>query len=224
MTHHAHSSPRRRRTGFAADRRGVAAVEFAMVLPIMLVMLFGVIEITSGVTAGRKLSMATRTLSDLVSRDDTIDNALLTTVFAVGGQMMAPHAPTQLAATISEIKLTKETDKDANGNDKKDKNGNLIYVIKSAIHWSKSATFDGAGTVTLANSAYTAGQSVTVPDALKVAGQYPIYLIRSNTSYRYVPMLGYVVPQAGITLTDETYTKPRQTDQRDCVLYGTATC
>jgi len=194
--------------GFAGDCRGVSAVEFAMVLPIMLVLLFGVIEITTGVAAKRKLTVATRTLSDLVSREDSADDSLLRTVFSVGGQVMAPHPTAPLTATISEIKVTKDP----------------ANRIAAEIHWSKAATFDAAGTVSLANSPVSAGTVVTVPDALQTAGHYPIYLIRSSTSYTYTPMLGYVVPKAGIVMSDETYTKPRQTNLHDCVLYGTAIC
>jgi Flp pilus assembly protein TadG len=207
MTHPTASSPRRL-AQFAADCRGIAAVEFAMALPIMLVLLFGVIEITAGVTAHGKLTMATRTLSDLISRDDTASDALLKTVFAVSGQVMAPHAPQPLTATISEIKIIKNPDNS----------------VTAAVHWSKALSFDGAGTATLSASALNAGDAVTVPAALKVAAQYPVYLIRSNASYTYVPTIGYVVAKAGITMTDETYTKPRQTNTRDCVLYGAATC
>ena len=56
----------RRATHFARrlvnDRRGVAAIEFAMIVPIMLVLFFGTVEFSSGIAAERKVSLMARTL------------------------------------------------------------------------------------------------------------------------------------------------------------------
>lgn len=193
---------------FVTDAGGVAAVEFAMALPIMLVLLFGVIEVTSGVVAKRRLTMATRTFSDLVSRGDRIDDPGLKTISAIGGQVMLPQAADPLKATISQIKVAK----DANNK------------ITTTIHWSKAVIFDSTGVAALTASSLKVGDTATVPGALQAASHYPFYLVKSETTYRYVPIFGYVVAKAGIELKDETYTKPRQTNVRDCVEYGTATC
>ncbi|MCG6203051.1 pilus assembly protein [Rhodopseudomonas sp. HC1] len=204
----ARSSSDRSFRRFAVDACGIAAVEFAMALPIMLVLLFGVIEVTSGFVAKRRLTMATRTFSDLVSRGDSIDDAGLKVIFAIGGQVMSPQAIDPLKATISQIKVAK----DANNK------------ITTTIHWSRAVIFDSSGKESLAASSLKDGDSVTVPDALQVAPHYPFYLVKSETTYKYVPMFGYVMAKAGIDLTNEAYTKPRQTNVRDCVQYGTATC
>ena len=63
------------------DRRGVAAIEFAMIVPIMLVMFFGTVEFSSGVAVDRKVTLMARTLSDLTSQSlsvasDRIDQFL----------------------------------------------------------------------------------------------------------------------------------------------------
>ena len=60
--------------------------------------------------------------------------------------------------------------------------------------------------------------TVPIPTALKVAGTYLIY---SEVSYLYTPTIGYVMAKAGITLSDFTYTRPRQST---CVLYNTTVC
>ena len=57
-----------------ADRRGVAAIEFAMLVPIMLVMFFGTIEFSVGVAANRKVSLMAQTLSDLTSRSISVSD------------------------------------------------------------------------------------------------------------------------------------------------------
>ena len=50
------------------DCRGIAATEFAVIVPIMLVMFFGTVEFSSGVAVDRKVTLVARTLSDLTSQ------------------------------------------------------------------------------------------------------------------------------------------------------------
>lgn len=53
-----------------SDGRGIAAVEFALVLPVLIVMYFGTVELTRVLDANRKLTLFARTLSDLSGRAD----------------------------------------------------------------------------------------------------------------------------------------------------------
>ena len=47
---------------------GFAAVEFAMILPILLVLFFGTVEISNAVAVYRKVTLMAHTLSDLTSQ------------------------------------------------------------------------------------------------------------------------------------------------------------
>ena len=60
--------------------------------------------------------------------------------------------------------------------------------------------------------------TVAVPTALKIGGTYLIY---AEVNYKYMPTIGYVMAKAGITLSDFTFTRPRQSS---CVLYSQTTC
>ena len=51
----------------ARDRRGLAAVEFALIVPLMLVLFYGTLEFSSGVAVDRKVTLVARTLSDLTT-------------------------------------------------------------------------------------------------------------------------------------------------------------
>ena len=75
------------------DQRGVAAVEFAVVVPMMLVMFFGTVEFSNGVAADRKVSMTAQTLADLTSRYTSVTNTDITN-FAAFMRLTAPPTPT----------------------------------------------------------------------------------------------------------------------------------
>lgn len=55
---------------FRDDGRGIAAVEFALVLPVLIVLYFGTVELTRILDANRKLTLFARTLADLSGRAD----------------------------------------------------------------------------------------------------------------------------------------------------------
>lgn len=55
---------------FRNDGRGIAAVEFALVLPVLIVIYFGTVELTRILDANRKLTLFARTLADLTGRAD----------------------------------------------------------------------------------------------------------------------------------------------------------
>ena len=51
-----------------SDCRGIAATEFAVIVPIMLVLFFGTVEFSSGVAVDRKVTIFARTVSDITSQ------------------------------------------------------------------------------------------------------------------------------------------------------------
>ena len=71
---------RMRRTAarMLSGSRGIAATEFAVIVPVMLVMFFGTVEFSSGVAVNRKVTLMARTLSDLTSQSTTVNDTDLT--------------------------------------------------------------------------------------------------------------------------------------------------
>jgi Flp pilus assembly protein TadG len=94
---------RRCAANLLADCRGVAALEFAMILPIMLVMFFGTVEFSSGVAVDRKVTLMARTLSDLTSQSVTVDDPTLTNFFAASTAIMTPYSKAPTRSTITEL-------------------------------------------------------------------------------------------------------------------------
>lgn len=182
---------RRMAAALVKDRRGVAAIEFAMIVPIMLVLFFGTVEFSSGVAVDRKVTLIARTLSDLTSQSvATVTDGYLQNVFTASISIMYPYVATPTNATLSEIYVSSTN--------------------VATIQWSKSATIQtGATQATLTTSSRHYNDNVTsiVPTQLLVP---KTYLILSEVSYLYTPTIGYVMAKAGVTLQDVAYTRPRQ--------------
>lgn len=170
------------------DSRGVAATEFALIVPMMLVMFFGTVEVSSGVAVNRKITLVARTLSDLTSQSTKVQDADVTDFFAASKGIMWPYASSPIKATISELYIDPTTS-------------------VARVQWSKAS--GGA-------SPRAVGDTVSVPPGLigtdssgkALPNQY---LIFSEVSYLYQPIDGgYIMSSAGVTLSDNAYTRPRQ--------------
>jgi len=96
-------------TALWRDCRGVAATEFAIVIPIMLIAFFGTVEFCSAVAVDRKVGIMARTLSDLTSQNTSVDDAQLTNIFNASTQIMSPYSTTTLQTTISELYVDPNT-------------------------------------------------------------------------------------------------------------------
>lgn len=77
---------------FIADRRGVGAIEFAIVAPLMIMTYIGAFEISVAVTVSRKVSRASSTVSDLLTRNDKIDADTLASMKDVTKNILAPFS------------------------------------------------------------------------------------------------------------------------------------
>jgi Flp pilus assembly protein TadG len=91
------------------DRSGLAAIEFAMVVPIMLLMFFGTDEFASGVAVNRKVTLMARTLSDLTSQNISVTDAQFTNFFNASKAIMTPYPSTPANSTISELYIDPAT-------------------------------------------------------------------------------------------------------------------
>jgi Flp pilus assembly protein TadG len=91
------------------DTRGIAATEFALVVPIMLVMFFGMVEFSAGIAVDRKVTLIARTLSDLTSQNTSVSDTLLANFFAASNGILTPYSSTPTKATITELYVDPST-------------------------------------------------------------------------------------------------------------------
>jgi Flp pilus assembly protein TadG len=136
---------RRRAARLQSDERGVSAVEFALLLPLMLTLYLGAVEISQAISADRKVTLTSRTMADLVSQVSSIDSGGLGDVFNASTSVMAPFTTTPLKVTVTSVSI------DANN--------------KATVAWS----------CTRGGTARTVGSTVTVPAALNAANSSLIW-------------------------------------------------
>jgi Flp pilus assembly protein TadG len=131
---------KRRIGGLARDQRGVSAVEFAIMLPLMLSVYLGAVELSQGIAATRKVTLTARTVADLVSQVTTVNNLDMNNSLNAAAAVIAPYSVANLKVTVSCVQI------DANG--------------KATIVWSDA----------LNGTAHAVGATVTVPAGLNGAG------------------------------------------------------
>ena len=129
----------------AGDRSGVSAVEFALILPIMLTLYLGGNEIGTALTISRKVTHVTSSLSDLAAQSKTITNTDMTNILNAASAVVAPYKVANLKVTVSSVKV------DANK--------------VATVAWSDA----------LNTTARSRGSSVTLPASLLVASSTVIW-------------------------------------------------
>ncbi|HVV63653.1 MAG TPA: TadE/TadG family type IV pilus assembly protein [Pseudolabrys sp.] len=128
----------RARRALARDQRGVSAVEFALILPLMVSLYLGGVEISQGISADRKVTLTAGALANLTAQATTISSTDMTNIMNATADVMYPYPNSNLKAVISCMKL--------------DNTG------KATVSWSE----------TLNGTARSVGSVVTLPTALAV--------------------------------------------------------
>ena len=173
---------------FGCCARGIAAIEFAFIAPVMLVMLLGAVEVTRAIAIDRRLTMVTATVADLVSREEQLTSPDITAIYDIVAQVMSPFETAPLSISIIPVKS---------------RNGaTVVYAASQNVPSFNSATQFGrcdpmpvaAG---LVDSAADASDSVI--------------LVRA--SYAYSPLfVGMILNNA--RWEEQSFAKPRR---RSCV-------
>ncbi len=88
---------------FAGDRRGVTAVEFALLAPLMIAFYFGLTEFCQGFMAQKRMSRSAASVADLVAQTDVVTQDELADILAIGQTIMKPFSTTTLTLRVSSV-------------------------------------------------------------------------------------------------------------------------
>lgn len=96
-------TPLRRAGSFWRDRRGVAATEFALIAPVLILMYLGMAELTQMMMAQRRLSNIASATGDLVAQSAQSGPAKITDTFKIGEIIMSPFPVSDLRMCIASV-------------------------------------------------------------------------------------------------------------------------
>lgn len=101
---------------FHCNDSGIAAVEFGLILPLMLMIYMGLVELSRGMRAAQRLDLVAHTLADLTAQQLTggtntgqagLSEADITSIFSAANVLMGlPTNSTAMKMTISEVNIT----------------------------------------------------------------------------------------------------------------------
>jgi Flp pilus assembly protein TadG len=164
---------------FAKNAKAVAAVEFALILPLLLTLYVGSVELSSAITVDKRVASVSGALGDLVARaDGTISESTVDDYFYAASTTMAPYSNSAVKQVVSCIYV------DSDGN--------------STVAWSRS--YNGA-------TAHADGSAYHLPSDLKNLA-LDGYVIVAEAQLNYAPLFGYVF-ETSFSLYHEYYFLPR---------------
>ena len=99
-------APGRLSRAFGRDARGIAAVEFGYLVPVILLMLVGVFEVSRAVLMDRRLGLVTTMVADLVGREEKMTAADLTAVYKIVNEVMSPFDASTLKVSVIPVKAS----------------------------------------------------------------------------------------------------------------------
>lgn len=124
---------------FLRDKRGISAVEFAMLLPLMVTLYLGGVEVSQAVAIDRKVTLIARTVADLIAQVTSVNSTDMTDILAASAAVVAPYPDTKLKIVVSRVDI----------------DGSSV----AKVIWSKTKN----------GSARAVNSTVTLPSALTVA-------------------------------------------------------
>lgn len=90
---------------FLRTKDGVGAVEFALIVPILLIIYLMSFEITVAISITRKTTHASSDIADLVTQKTSVDKAFLSTMTNVAKATIAPYSSAGVTLKLSGISI-----------------------------------------------------------------------------------------------------------------------
>lgn len=95
----------RRIRSFRKEKRGVAALEFALIAPFMIALWLGSVELSQGFTIDRKVSLASSALADLVTQQSNLTGAEMNDIMDATTAIMLPYDASNLSIEIAGVSI-----------------------------------------------------------------------------------------------------------------------
>jgi Flp pilus assembly protein TadG len=175
---------------FRKAQNGLAAVEFAMILPVMITMVFGMSEVSMAVLCRTDVTQIASTTADLIAQGNSVSANDLTNVYNAANVILYPYP--KGGNDRATIRITSVLYSSADG-----KTGTVAWTCTQTGSGTLSpATRSKNSTVTFSQSLLTAGSSVLM---VEVAYQYNSPTMKTIAG--------------SFNFKDQFYTRPRRVAQ-----------
>ncbi|MCH9765085.1 MAG: pilus assembly protein [Alphaproteobacteria bacterium] len=87
---------------------GIAAVEFGLIAPVMLIMLIGTIEVSRAISIDRRFGLSTSMVGDLVAREEDMSADNLNAIYNIVQHVMSPYDTSQLKIAVIPVKAASD--------------------------------------------------------------------------------------------------------------------
>lgn len=172
---------------FLSDRRGLGAVEFALIAPLLLLIYLGSVDLADGMDTNRKVSRSASVLADLVARQLSVTKNDLDDMFNIGRASLLPYGRTSPKISITAIRV----DGTASARN-----------LTPKVDWSYA---------NIANFAAAKDAVGDFPTNLLVEGSY---FIRVDVELDYKPINAWI--SKSIPMRETYYLAPRYTNTIPC--------
>jgi Flp pilus assembly protein TadG len=184
---------------FGRDRRGIAAIEFAFIAPILLAMYFLTMEVSQAIETNKKLSRVGSMVADLVTQQTSVTTSDLDAMMKIGDSTLLPYHRSKPTIIITGINISGDT------------------PPKVTVAWSRKVD-NGTYKVDTA-----AGMTTTVPAALLIANSF-VVRVQSDLAYKPVitwaakdkSFLGLTAAFDSLSMSETYYLRPRMTSAISC--------
>ncbi|WP_395945209.1 TadE/TadG family type IV pilus assembly protein [Brevundimonas sp.] len=174
----------------ARDDRGVSAVEFALIAPVMVLLYAGAADLCQGYMAFKRTSHVAAAVADLVSQSSTITKAEIGKIFEVGPLIMAPFGQTSMEQRVSSV--------------------SRVSATQYTLNWSRSWVPSGS-TGSKLNKPLVISDAKIPTDMLATNGAS---VIVAESYYKYSSPFQKFLPAA--EFTRRAYLNPRDTTVITC--------
>lgn len=184
---------------FCAARNGAAAVEFALIAPILLALYFVTMEVSQGIETNKKVGRVSSMVADLITQEQSHKRAEIDAILSIGEAVLQPYNRTRGDIVVTAIKISDES------------------TPRATVAWSRKLA-DGKYGVDQA-----AGTVVTVPPSLNIRDSF---LIQVSSQLNYRPVITWTAEQKtaiglaaafdSINMSETYYLRPRMSAEIPC--------
>ena len=174
---HAREFPRRS----LSNTKGTAALEFALLAPMMILLLTGTVEVSQALTVDRRVTQIASSAADLVARERSMTTPDVASTMQIAEHLIRPFDPSRLRITIV----------------------NVIADIGDAANTRVCWSYNHNGGTRI----YTDGQSYPLPAGIIEAGNS---VVVAEVTYNYQPQIFSYAAASAFPLSERFYLKPRQ--------------